>query len=666
MRTVTVQLLIDGRAAAHATVSGLPARATTEVYIEASASSPGLLSVRADPAGRVIEADESNNEASAVFSPVPDPPDSSPDLTVSEFTLLPPRPIESQPSLLLATVTNLGNGSLRGRAEALLRLQSMAPDPANPKREVVTALEELHATIYGLLPGGSAVVSFPWTARGGPTNLTVTVDHQGMVAESDETNNVLKDQTDVLRPDLFVTGVVRWSASEGLSGPMFVIIENLGTGDTLSTSPGEALLNGLMLSQLPLHGLLSGERTVCPILWRGAPGASVLLVGADSGNRIQEASEAGNSLLDGLEVSYPDLVIGNISWTPHLDNESLVTVFAEVQNTGTGAAAGAFQVSLAVDAQNLGAASLPCLPANSSALVSWRWPLRPGNHTLSVVADSRDAVREASENNNRMDATFPTWRSTYSPPLVNLRLASLSYSQANAGSGGRSVNAVTLYISIENDGQENLSATTADVIVNGRLLKELSVPATAADSMTELELTWTAPVADLNITVRLDGRRRLPEDFETDNDLSLFIPANHPPVASAGGNRTITAGDRVDFHGLASDPDVVLEGGVRIPGYIALYEWDLNGDGLYERNSTTSGDVSVVFHTPGRYVVRFRVTDDQGATAVSETVVTVRPPKEQPLIRADVFAIAGVSVCFILLVSSAIWLVRGREGILRK
>ncbi|MEM2870517.1 MAG: CARDB domain-containing protein [Thermoplasmata archaeon] len=666
LRTVSARLLIDGRPAETVSLRGLTARTATTLYFEAQAAAPGILSVSADPSGELPEADESNNAATAPFLPLPELEGSRPDLVVERWALLPPSPVEGQQAMILATITNLGNGSLLGRSEALLELQSRAPDPTNPRREVIVGTSNIQSSLLGLLPGGSAVISFPWTATGGNTSLTVTVNPSRRIPEWETGNNALKDIIEVPRPNLQITGVVKWSLTPGLKSPIFVLIENKGPGDTLSTSPGELYINGILSSQLPLRGLLSGHTTVCPARVEAEAGESTLLAVADAGNRIIEMEKSGNSLLEGLHLSYPDLTIANITWTRHLDNESIVTVFAEIRNEGTGAAGRAFEVSLSADARLVGRTMVPCLRANSSTLVSWRWPLVPGNHTLSVEVDTGDSILEARENNNRMDVSFPLWRSAYTPTLLNLRLTGLRFSQQNTGRWNASVNTVTLFMTFENDGLENLSASSADVILNGKLLRTVPVPPLANDSEAVVELAWVAPVADLNVSVRLDPRRRLAEDFETDNDLTLFIPANHPPIASAGGNRTITAGDKIELHPHADDPDVILEGGVRVPGYIALYEWDLNGDGVYEHNSTISGDVTAVFHTPGRYMIRFRVTDDQGATAVSEAVIVVRPVKEEQLIRTDTLTIAAVGILFFILVLSAVWLVRGKEEIFRK
>jgi len=55
---------------------------------------------------------------------------------------------------------------------------------------------------------------------------------------------------------------------------------------------------------------------------------------------------------------------------------------------------------------------------------------------------------------------------------------------------------------------------------------------------------------------------------------------------------------------------------------IISYEWDLDGNGIYEAKTTTS-PISNTFTNPGTYIVKVRATDSYGATATSEVTVVV-------------------------------------------
>jgi PKD repeat protein len=96
-------------------------------------------------------------------------------------------------------------------------------------------------------------------------------------------------------------------------------------------------------------------------------------------------------------------------------------------------------------------------------------------------------------------------------------------------------------------------------------------------------------------------------------------PANRPPVAGfetdADPGYTEVA---VAFDASASgDPD----------GRIAKYEWDFDGDGEFDRDTTTA-DTRFAYDRAGVYKARLRVTDDGGGTAekVAAVPVELGPP----------------------------------------
>ncbi|MEM3342324.1 MAG: PKD domain-containing protein, partial [Thermoplasmata archaeon] len=103
--------------------------------------------------------------------------------------------------------------------------------------------------------------------------------------------------------------------------------------------------------------------------------------------------------------------------------------------------------------------------------------------------------------------------------------------------------------------------------------------------------------------------------------IRVYPPSNQPPTANAGSNRTIYAGETVYFNGIGSDPD----------GYIVLYEWDFNGDGVWDYTSPSTGAASWTYTAGGVYTAVLRVTDNYGAKATSTCTITVlvitnRPP----------------------------------------
>ena len=60
---------------------------------------------------------------------------------------------------------------------------------------------------------------------------------------------------------------------------------------------------------------------------------------------------------------------------------------------------------------------------------------------------------------------------------------------------------------------------------------------------------------------------------------------------------------------------------------IVKYEWDLDGNGLYDTNATNqNGYIEYTYAKPGEYPISLRVTDSLGQTAVDSLLVRVRHP----------------------------------------
>jgi len=91
-----------------------------------------------------------------------------------------------------------------------------------------------------------------------------------------------------------------------------------------------------------------------------------------------------------------------------------------------------------------------------------------------------------------------------------------------------------------------------------------------------------------------------------------------PPIANANGSYVGNEGSAITFNASGSyDPD----------GTIVLYEWDFDGDGVYDASSTTS-TITHVWGDDYSGTISLRVTDNDGLTDTDSTTVTVNnvPP----------------------------------------
>ncbi len=82
-----------------------------------------------------------------------------------------------------------------------------------------------------------------------------------------------------------------------------------------------------------------------------------------------------------------------------------------------------------------------------------------------------------------------------------------------------------------------------------------------------------------------------------------------------------------------------------VPGHVVKYEWDLDGNGTYEKSGTAK-KVSRTYSGPGTFTVHLRVTDNGGKTAVtSHQLIVHRAPVAKIAASAPV-AVIGDTVAY--------------------
>ena len=93
-----------------------------------------------------------------------------------------------------------------------------------------------------------------------------------------------------------------------------------------------------------------------------------------------------------------------------------------------------------------------------------------------------------------------------------------------------------------------------------------------------------------------------------------------PSVSLLGPYTPVTTGTVVIFQSTASVP----------LGQIVDYEWDLDGDGVYELDSGSASEVTHVYQAAGRLQVGLRVTSNLGGVSVNHREVNIVAPPLAP------------------------------------
>ena len=173
-------------------------------------------------------------------------------------------------------------------------------------------------------------------------------------------------------------------------------------------------------------------------------------------------------------------------------------------------------------------------------------------------------------------------------------------------------------LSAENDVGESHTLTAKLVTVYNQPIpgKTITFTVSGPNAQTGTAVTDSNGIATWSYTGTSAGNDTIVATGEgqTSNPVTKkWIQTNTPPVANPDGPYAGYEGSPITFDGSASyDPDA--------GDSIVNYEWDLDGDSVFEANGVT---VSKTWLDDYSGTVTLRVTDTKGATGTKSTTVTV-------------------------------------------
>ncbi|MBI4245208.1 MAG: PKD domain-containing protein [Planctomycetes bacterium] len=111
---------------------------------------------------------------------------------------------------------------------------------------------------------------------------------------------------------------------------------------------------------------------------------------------------------------------------------------------------------------------------------------------------------------------------------------------------------------------------------------------------------------------------------------------SNPPTATASATPTSgTAPLTVSFTGTGTDD-----------GSITKYEWDFDGNGVYDWSSNTGGNTVKAYSSAGTYTATLRVTDNDNLTGTASVTITVSSPpveKKSPTASISASSTSGIA-----------------------
>jgi trimeric autotransporter adhesin len=456
----------------------------------------------------------------------------SPDLVVQTISLT--APANYPPHSYTVTVKNQGTGSanLGGVSVQGYYSPTTGTWPTNDP-----ACGSSFNPGTTLAPG--ATIDIPVGCSAAPPTgdgyLVVKVDSGGIVAESDETNNI----GSFAFPDLTVQNI----AFTGTANNYTVTVKNQG--------PGTADLSGISV-----QGYYSADSTTWPTSDSAcgnsfnsgttlAAGATVditvscslspstsdkyLVVKADSGEILTEADETNN--IGSTALPAPDLVVQSISLIRPA-GYPVHSYTVTVKNQGTGpaniggsgvqgyysATAGTWPTSHAACGTSWNAGTMLAAGATIDITVGCEAGAASGDNYLVVKVDDANIVNESNENNNIGSVALPDLTVQNIVFTGNAHDYTVTISNGGIGTADLSGVGVQGYYGTDSTTWPTNHAACGNSFNNGMTL----APGTTVDITVGCSL---APqIGDLYLVVKADSGDILTESDETNNVGSTLLP----------------------------------------------------------------------------------------------------------------------------------------------
>jgi subtilase family serine protease len=476
-----------------------------------------------DPNNAILETDETNNSLEIPIIPL----GAAPDLLVTKITINPQQPQAGSWVTFSAEVKNQGD---------------ICSDI--PVRFIVDGTPITTVTIPMLKAGATVTVTTVnsgWRAQIGSHTVTVVIDPEGKLAESNKDNNTSTIDFQIPSAEISLVTVEDLPLSPNLivgpyplTGqiPVRVQVRNNGGVGT-----GQFLV-GLFADDRYLAGqsvsLAAYETKTVDIYvpLSSLVGKQNLKVKADVNNNIPETNENDNEKSINIpQFRLPDLEVTDITWSPQeFTVGQSVTFNITVKNSGQGGygliAWGGRQtripVRVSIGDRVIGEASIGVIQPGASETTRLTWTATPiDNPTVTVVADSQNWLPDPNRDNNTMSKTVPL--RLESPDFV------VSDIKVNPRSGLNVGDTVSVVATVSSSGQfQGLTDVRVNAFVNGSSIGSQTLSLRSGETK-EVEFLWQAmPGVAHTFKVTLDKH---PWETETGNNtMEATVPMEVAPV----------------------------------------------------------------------------------------------------------------------------------------
>lgn len=459
--------------------------------------SGGALVILLLSAGLLTPARIPGAEARAMAASIP-----SPDLAIASLAISPETPSIGDTVTFTVTIQNRGDSA----AGASLLASFIDEQPFD-----TSGVDAINA-------GATAVKTFTWKAKAGPHTFRVVIDSQDSVAESAENNNDRTIAFSVLAADLTIKAI-SWtpvSPAMGDNVTFTVTITNLGDKKS-GSSQLDFSIDGNSRGNRTILGIEAGASVNETYNWVALSGQHTIKAVADALQQVTESNEANNTLEATLATALPDLIIDSLTVSPQSimagDN---VTLTAVVKNQGSGRAVPSV-VTCYVDSMLWDTQYTSFLGPGETNTLTFEWTTDDNPHTIKIIADATDLVKESDESNNT--ATIPS-------PLVlpDLIIQDITWSPVSP-----IINSpVMITITVKNQGNSKSAYTDLKYGIDTIYQFTTAIAELAPGDTATTTFMWTSPYPSFAVKAAVDADNHIKESNESNNTLAKTVNCINP------------------------------------------------------------------------------------------------------------------------------------------
>lgn len=472
---------------------------------------------------------EGDNEASVDFRVLerPDLEITDADISFSDDT-----PGDGQLLKIYINITNLGEAkALRFKVKLYIHNQ--------------TGTDEYEYTDYiqNMNVDGESTNStyFVWEAVLGNHTVTITVDWNDKINESDETNNeATKDIPEVtLKPDLWTrTNDITWQPDEPLEGEDLTIYVNVTNDEEIYAEQFRIAFylddpeTGYQDDVL-IDGLNPDETIQVVFIWGDIErGTHAIIIKVDWNNDVDENDETNNIAWNNVTVDQkPDLTLtsSDIEITDYeeyptgnpIEGEE-IKITVTIRNDGDRDAEN-FNVLIYIDDEEIANLSVDKVIAHDTTNKYVYWTCEKGDHTIKVVLDIFDVIDEGDyEDNNEAEKDFTVWEKAD----LEIKTSDITFSNDEPVED----DTITIYVNIKNKGEAPAKDFVVALFIDDNFEDDYTVTQLLGGYSTQVSFTWDVLVGEHTIKIWVDYELDINESDENNNiaekDIYGMIPAD--------------------------------------------------------------------------------------------------------------------------------------------